>query len=196
MAARIAISTASRSSLPVLRWSSKTSRSSALTSLSTSCRIVSAVFFPGRQSVFDRPCAADFFIDFEQFTAQFPETVKGLDFALRLAHPGGRGKSFADRFPIHFAREPEVGAVARLVGLMTTALPFPTATADGRDGTAAKITHIDDAGQNGAPLLFERNQRVWRVAPPFLTYQYIRNIATKKKPLIVALSCRAPHERR
>jgi hypothetical protein len=118
--------------------------------------------------------------------------VKGLDFALRLAHLGGRGEGFTNRFPLHFAREPEVGAVARLIGLMTTALRFPTATADGRDGTAAKITQIDNKGQNGAPLLLERTQRIWQVAPPFLTYQYVRNIATKKEPLIVALSCRTP----
>ena len=123
-------------------------------------------FFLRRQGVFDRPCAADLLVDFEQFTAQFPETVKVLDFALRLAHLGGRSESFTDRFPIYFAREPEVGAVARLVWLMTTALRFPTATADGRDGTDAKITQIDDAGQNGAPLLFERKQRVWQVARP------------------------------
>jgi hypothetical protein len=154
--------------------------------------MVSAVFFLWCQSVFDRPCAADLFVDFKQFTAQFPEMVKGLDFALRLAHLGGRGEGFTNRFPLHFAREPEVGAVARLIGLMTTALRFPTATADGRDGTAAKITQIDNKGQNGAPLLLERTQRIWQVAPPFLTYQYVRNIATKKEPLIVALSCRTP----
>ena len=92
--------------------------------------------------------------------AQFPETVKGLDFALRFAQLGGRGEGFTDRFPVHFAREAKVGAVARLVGLMTTAFRLTTTTADGSDGTAAKITQIDDTGQNGAPLLFERNQRL------------------------------------
>ena len=46
MAARVAISTASRSSLPVLRCSSIISRSRAFISRSNSCRIVSAVFFP------------------------------------------------------------------------------------------------------------------------------------------------------
>ena len=93
--------------------------------------------------------------------AQFPEAVKGLDFALRLAQLGGRGEGFADRFPIHFARQPEVGTVARLVWLMTTALRFTTTTADGRDGTAAKITQIDDVGQNSAPLLFKRKALLW-----------------------------------
>ena len=92
--------------------------------------------------------------------AQFPETVKGLDFALRPAQLSRGRERFTDRLPIQFAREPEIGAVARLVWLMTTAFRFATATADGGDGTAAKITQIDDAGQNGAPLLFERNQRL------------------------------------
>jgi hypothetical protein len=92
--------------------------------------------------------------------AQFPETVKGVDFTLRLAQLGGRGEGFTDRFPVHFAREAEVGAVARLVGLMTAALRLTTTAADGSDGTAAKITQIDDTRQNSAPLLFERNQRL------------------------------------
>jgi hypothetical protein len=43
---------------------------------------------------------------------------------------------------------------------MTTALRFTTATADGSDGAAPKITQIDDTRQNGAALLFERNQRL------------------------------------
>ena len=156
----MAISTASKSSLPVLRCSSKTSRSSALTSRSTSCRIVSAVFFLRRQSVFDRTCVTDLLVDLKQFMAEFPETVKGLDFTLRLAQLCGRGEGFTDRFPLHFPREPEVGTMARLVWLMTTAPRFPTTAADGRDGTTAKITQIDDMRQNGAALLFERNQRL------------------------------------
>jgi hypothetical protein len=43
---------------------------------------------------------------------------------------------------------------------MTTALRFTAAAADSGDGTAAKIPQIDDAGQNGGPLLFERAQSV------------------------------------
>ena len=90
---------------------------------------------------------------------QFPETVKCLHFALCLTQLGRRGEGLADRFPIHFASQPEVGAVAWLVRLMTAALRLTTTTADGRDGTAPKVTEIDDAGQDGAPLLFERTQR-------------------------------------
>ena len=50
--------------------------------------------------------------------------------------------------------------MAGLVWLMTMALRSTTAAADSRDGTAAKITQIDVMRQNGAPLLFERNQRL------------------------------------
>jgi hypothetical protein len=55
--------------------------------------------------------------------AQFPETVKGLDFALSFAQLGERGEGFTDRFPVHFAREAEVGAVARLVGFDDNGTP-------------------------------------------------------------------------
>jgi hypothetical protein len=85
MVARIAISTASRSSLPVLRCSWKMRRSIALTSRAISCWIVSAVFFLRRQNLFDRPHPADFFIDLNQILAQFPEAVKLRHFFLRLA---------------------------------------------------------------------------------------------------------------
>lgn len=109
MAARMAISTDSRSSLPVLRCAPKISRSRQLTARSTSWRIVSAVFFLCRERVFHRLCAADSLVDFQQFTAQFPKTVKGFDLVLRLAQFGGGGEGFTYRFPIHFACQPEVG---------------------------------------------------------------------------------------
>jgi hypothetical protein len=133
----------------------KTSRSSALTSRLTFCRIACAVFFLRSQRVFDGSCATDFLVDLEQFTAQFPEAGKCLDFALRFAQFGGRSEGLADRFSIFFARQPEVGAVAGLVWLMTTALRFTTAATDSSDGTAAKITQIDNTRQNGTALVFE-----------------------------------------
>ena len=68
----------------------------------------------------------------------------------------------------------------RLVWLMTTALGFTAAAAYGSDGTAAKISQIDHPGQNGGPVLFERTQSVRQVAPPYLTYHYVRTQATKK----------------
>jgi hypothetical protein len=172
----MAISTVSRSSLPLLRWTSKTNRTSALTSLSTSCRIAFAVFSLRRQRILDRPCAADFLIDLEQFTAQFPEMVKCFDFALRFAQLGGRGEGFTDCLSIHFAGEAEVGSVARLVWLMTTALRFTAAAADGGDRTAAKISQIDDAGQNSLSLPFERKTET----------------LAKKETLPPTLSCRTP----
>jgi hypothetical protein len=105
---------------------------------------------------------ADLFIHFEQFLAQFPEAMKGIHFALRLAQLSGRGKGLADRFPVHFASQAEVGAVAGLVRLMTTALRFATAAANGADRTAAEISEMGDAGHNGGSLLFEGNERVGR----------------------------------
>jgi hypothetical protein len=86
---------------------------------------------------------------------QFPEPVKGLDFVLGFTQFSGRGEGFGYGFSIHFSRQAKVGAVTRLVGLMTTAFRFPAAAADSGNGTASKVTQIDDAGQNGASLLFE-----------------------------------------
>jgi len=106
--------------------------------------------------------------------------VKCFDLALRFAQLGGRGEGFTDCLSIHFAGEAEVGSVAWLVWLMTTALRLTAAAADGGYRTAAKISQIDDAGQNSGPLLFERKQRLWQMAPPILTYQYVRKRATKK----------------
>ena len=117
----------------------------------------------------------------EQFATRFPKAVKGFDFTLCLVQLCRRGEGFTDCLPIDFARQAEVGAVARLVWLMTTALRFTAAAADSGDGTAAKIPQIDDAVQNGGPLLFERAQSVWQVAPRLLTYNYVRNPATNKR---------------
>jgi hypothetical protein len=77
--------------------------------------------------------------------AQFPEPVKGLNFVLSLAQFSRRGEGFGDGFSIHFSRQAKVGAVTRLVGLMTTAFRFSATAADGGDGAAAKVTQIDDA---------------------------------------------------
>jgi len=94
--------------------------------------------------------------------AQFPKPVKGLNFVLGFAQFSGRGEGFGDGFSIHLSRQAKVGAVGRPVGLMTTAIGFSAAAADGGDGTAAKVTQIGDAGQNSASLLFERDQRFWQ----------------------------------
>ena len=94
--------------------------------------------------------------------AQFPEPVKRLNFVLSFAQFSGRGEGFGDGLSLDFSCQAKVGAVTRLVGLMTTAFRFSAATADGGEGTAAKVTQIDDAGQNGASLLFERDQRFWQ----------------------------------
>ena len=119
---------------------------------------------------------------------------KCLDFALRFAQFGGRSEGLADRFSIFFARQPEVGAVAGLVWLMTTALRFTTAATDSSDGTAAKITQIDNTRQNGTALVFEGNPETLTSAPPILTCYYVRKTTTKKEPPILSLSCRIPHE--
>jgi hypothetical protein len=112
---------------------------SAVTSRAISRWIASALFFLRRERLLHWPGAADLFIDFEQFATQFPETMKGFDFALRLAQLRRRGEGLTDCLTLDFSRQPEVGSVARLVGLMAAAFRFTAAAADGGDGTAAKI---------------------------------------------------------
>jgi hypothetical protein len=64
----------------------KTKRSSALTSRSTSRRIVSFVFFLRRPGVFDRPGAADLLIDLDESPAQFLIGPKTGDLAFGFTY--------------------------------------------------------------------------------------------------------------
>jgi len=98
---------------------------------------------------------ADSLIHIQQFTAQFTKAVKAFDLALRFAQCRERSERFSDRLAMNLAGKTEVRAVAGLVGLMTTALGFPTAATDRSNGPAAKIPQIDDSGQNGGAKLFE-----------------------------------------
>jgi hypothetical protein len=70
--------------------------------------------------------------------------AKGLDFALCLAQLSRRGEGLRDGLSIRFSGKAKVGAVSRLVRLMTTAFRFPAPAAGGGEGTAAKIAQIDN----------------------------------------------------
>src|ERR1700690_516911 len=98
--------------------------------------------------------------------------MKCLHLALGLAKFGGGGEAFADRLAIDFARQTEVGAVARLVRLMTMAVWFTATTIDCGDGSAAQITQLQDMGQYAGAQMFEGGQRLRQGVPPILTYIY------------------------
>src|SRR5271169_5056953 len=70
---------------------------------------------------------------------------------------------------------------------MTMAAWFSAAAVDGRDGAAAKITQLQDLGQDARALLFQGGEGMRQRAPPFRTYTYVRIIATKKGTCHISL---------
>ena len=71
--------------------------------------------------------------------------------------------------------------MARLVGLMTMAVWLSATAVDSGYGAAAKITQLQDLGQNAGALLFEGDEGIKQKTPPIRTYQYVRIIAPKKE---------------
>ena len=92
-----------------------------------------------------------------------------LHLALRLAQFDRRRETLADSLAIDFAGQTEVGAVARLVRLVTMAAWLSTTAVDRGDGTATKITQLQDLGQDARALLFESGEGIRQRAPLFLT---------------------------
>ena len=107
--------------------------------------------------------------------------MKFLHLPLRLGKFRRGGETLADGLPLDFTGQTEVGAMARLFGLMTMAVRFSASTVDGRDGATAKITQRQDLRQDAGALLFQGGKGLRQRAPPILTYAYVRIIATKKE---------------
>ena len=84
--------------------------------------------------------AADLFVDFEQLSAQLPEAVKSLNFALRFAPLGGRGKGLTHGLAVDLPGQAVVRAMSGLAGLMAAAGRFAAAAADSADGSAAEVS--------------------------------------------------------
>lgn len=184
MEARVAISMASRSNLPLWREPVAMTSSNVATSLAASRWIASAVFFLWGQGLFHRSCAADLLVHFQQLAAEFTEAVKGLDLTLRFVQFGAGGEGFTDCLAVDLASQAVVGAVARLAALMAVAVGFAAAATDRSDRTAAEIAQLEDLGQDCGSLLFEGSERIKHVVTPaILTYSYVRISAIKKKKL-------------
>src|ERR1035441_2000497 len=107
--------------------------------------------------------------------------MKSLYFTLRLTQFHSRRKGFADGLSVDLASQAKVRAMTGLVGLMTTAVWLSATTVDSGDGTAAKITELEELCENAGTLLFEGGEGVRQMEPPILTYTYVRIIATKKE---------------
>jgi hypothetical protein len=72
--------------------------------------------------------------------------------------------------------------MAGFARFMAVTTRLSTAAADGRDGSTAEIAQFENLTQNDGSSLFEIGESLRQVAPPlFLTYQYVRRMATKKR---------------
>ena len=112
--------------------------------------------------------------------------MKCLYLTLCFAQFSGRRETLTDRLSADLASQPEVRAMAGVVGLMTMAGWLSTAAIDGGDRAASKITQFQDLHQNGGTLLFQGFEGHGQRAPPILTYSYVRIITPKKE------DCRIP----
>ncbi len=142
IAPRTAISTASRSTVPVLRHPVKITCSSWLTSWWTSCWIACAVFFLRRQSFLYRPHPADLFVHLQERTAHFLIPAKLGHFPLGFALSGGARKTFRDGLPSDLVGEPQVRPMARILFVMAVAVRIIAAPSGAGDGTATQIAQF------------------------------------------------------
>jgi hypothetical protein len=154
MAERTTISMDSRSKLPVLR----------------------------RQGLLDRAQAADLNIDFDELPAEALQLSKLGDLRLRLADGRGIGQRLGDARAIDLASQAEVGAMARIVGLMPVAGGLAAPAGGGSDRSTAQVAQGGDlTGQGGAQLFEGLNSfRVRGGRPLFEHIMYARIEAPTK----------------
>jgi hypothetical protein len=88
--------------------------------------------------------------------------MKRLHLTLSLTQFGRRREALANRLTSYLAGQTKVRTVAKLAGLMTTAIGLSTAAMDRRDRAATKIAQLQNAGQDVGALLFESAQGIWQ----------------------------------
>jgi len=72
------------------------------------------------------------------------EFAKLGDLPFGLVDSGRVGERFRNGLALDLEGQAEIGAVARLVGLMAAAVEFATTALGGSDGAAADIIQLDD----------------------------------------------------
>jgi len=96
----------------------------------------------------------DLGVGFDKLAAEFLELPKLRYFALGLVDSGGTWQRLGDGLAVRFVREPEIGAVARLTGLMAVTNWLATATRGVRNGARAQVAELrDPLSGRLAPLL-------------------------------------------
>jgi hypothetical protein len=67
---------------------------------------------------------ADLRVDLDKFLMQVLQLAEFRDLSFGLSRGGVVGQRFGDGFAIDLISQPEIGAVARIFGLMTVAVGF------------------------------------------------------------------------
>ena len=151
----MALSVASRLMRPVLRLARNTTRKRRPTSRVISCRIASTVFFQLRfRLLLQRPQTTDLRVGSQKLTSELPEFPELLHFSLGFLDRRRGGQCLRDRFTIELIGEPEIGAVARLTGLMAVTPWLTAPTRGARNAAGAKIAEFCDALSKHLTSLF------------------------------------------
>jgi hypothetical protein len=90
------------------------------------------------------PQVTDLGISFDKLATEFLKLPELRHFALGLVDGGRTWQRLGDGLAVRFVREPEIGSVARLTGLMAMAAWLATATRRVRDGARAKVAELSD----------------------------------------------------
>jgi hypothetical protein len=86
----------------------------------------------------------DLGVGFDKLATEFLELPKLRHFALGLVDSGGTWQRLGDGLAVRFVRKPEIGAVARLTGLMAVTAWLATATRGVRNGARTKVAELSD----------------------------------------------------
>src|SRR6266567_1600942 len=158
MAERSIISTASRSSCPVLRRPRNRICNHWSTSRAISSWTAAAVFFLGspRAAVgFERPMLANLLIDRDQFLVQSLQPMVLVNFGLCLAPSRRRGERFGHGFSVHFPGEPNLRIMSPIFGLGTMAGRLSAAASHRADRTLAQVAEGAELTKNLGTLGFQ-----------------------------------------
>src|ERR1039458_5940802 len=150
-------------------------------------------FFLRGERLLYRPCAADPFIDFDEGSLQLAIVPKGLDLALGLALCRRRCEALGDCLAIHLVGQPQMRAVAWIIGAVAMATGVAATATGAGNRTRAKITQLRNLSQDCVSLILQIGERLGHKRPPLPSVSYtLGNAAQIRKPAFRPLSRRGP----
>src|ERR1035438_6257309 len=150
-------------------------------------------FFLRGERLLYRPCAADPFIDFDEGSLQLAIVPKGLDLALGLALCRRRCEALGDCLAIHLVGQPQMRAVAWIIGAVAMATGVAATATGAGNRTRAKITPLRNLSQDCVSLILQIGERLGHKRPPLPSVSYtLGNAAQIRKPAFRPLSRRGP----